>query len=272
MIKVIFPPGGYGTYLARCIYTYTNLRQEEFVQLEFDTHGSSHAYRQIKESKKYIQCEHIDTFVPDVDSKIIVVLPNRDHSLDYYNNQFHKQEHGQLVSYLTSNFTSEEISNKLTQHWNFNKTLSENTPTWILREWCSFWLEDGWNYGYNRDRYGGLKSDIQIDTQDLVELFDTIFLNLITKLNLTLTVDPCIIKKTHVEFRCSQKFHNSQLKSKEWVNCIINNEPMVINCPTIFTEAYIQKLLRDKGYEIYCDNLNIFPTLSTDMKKLIYQV
>ena len=132
-------------------------------------------------------------------------------------------------------------------------------------------LKDCWAFGYNKYRYVEL-SAIQVDANDLVESFDTVFLDLVGKLNLTLTIDIHIIKQTHDEFYNRQKFHNAQIKCNEWVDCVINGSQLVLNHSTIFNEAYVQKLLRDKGYEIYCDGVDAFPTQSTEMKELIYQV
>ena len=273
MIKVLFPPGCYGTYLNRCIYTYTNLRQEEFVQLDFDIHGSSHAHRDNKNASKYIQGRHIDNNVPTADDLVVTLLPNSQHRLDYYNNQYYKQANSQLISYIQDQYSDEEIFNKLTNNWAVGKTLNNLTPHWVLREWCSFWITAVWDKSYSVEKYSNV-SPICVEVNSLVESFEEVFLNLIAKLKLTLTVDLSIIKQTHIAFQRQQKFHNAQLKCEKWVDSVIGNKQSLIldHHITIFDEAYIQNLLRIAGYEIYCDNLNSFPIDSTEMKKLIYQV
>ena len=40
---------------------------------------------------------------------------------------------------------------------------------------------------------------------------------------------------------------------------------------TMLDEAYIQHCLREKGYEIRCDGLDVFPTTSRDLRELIYE-
>lgn len=270
MINLIYPPGCYGTYLSKCIYNYTNLRKDSFVTFEFDNSGSSHDYRFNEHAQTHIRLEHIDTFVPTSNTNIVALLPDQEHSLDYYNNQYHKQENGQLISYIKTNYSEEEIVSKLKNNWNMSDGLSEHTPLWILREWCSFWITDCWSNGYNRNRYSNV-SNICVEVNDLVESFELVFIDLIDKLNLTLTVDLSIIQQTHYNFQRKQRFHNSQLRCNEWVNCVINKQPNILTDLTIFNEAYIQHLLRVNGYEIYCDGLNRFPLSSFDMKELIYK-
>lgn len=270
MIEIIFPPGCYGNYLTKCIYNYTNLRKETFTKFNFSDTGSSHDHRFNKKATEYITAKHLDTFNPTLNSTIVTVLPSYDHNLDYYNNRCYK-ENSQLISYIKSNYTNTDIFDKLNNSWGVNTLLDENTPLWILREWCSFWINDSWNNGYDRNKYSEI-SNIRIEANDIVESFDKVFLELISKLNLTLSVDLSIIQQTHFEFQQRQMFHNSQIKCIEWVNCVINNQQLALTHTTLFDEAYIQKLLRDKGYEIYCNGLNNFPKLSTEMKELIYQV
>jgi len=271
MIKIVFPPGCYGTYLARCIYTYTNLRQEEFVPLDFDSHGSSHAYRNNKNASKYIRCHHRDTFVPTADDSVIALLPNPQHRLDYYNNQYYKQANGQLISYIQGHYSDEEICNKLTNNWAVGGILNESTPRWVLREWCSFWLTTVWDEAYSVEKYSDV-SPVGVEVNSLVESFEEVFLNVIDKLELTATVDLSIIKQTHIAFQHQQKFHNAQQKCEKWVDAVVNEQSMLLDHEiTIFDEAYIQNLFRVAGYEIYCNNLNNFPLESTEMKKLIYQ-
>jgi hypothetical protein len=271
MIKIVFPPGCYGTYLARCIYNYTDLRQEEFTPFEFSATGSSHAHRKNKNASKYIQCEHYaDTFGTNSTDLIITLVPNPQHRLDYYNNQYHKQENSQLISYIQTQYTDEEIFNKLTNNWAVDGMLNESTPRWVIREWSSFWITDMWNKAYNVEAYSSV-STMCVDVNNLVESFEEVFLNLISKLELILTVDLSIITQTHTAFQNRQKFHNSQLKCEKWTNAVLNKQLMLLDHEiTIFDEAYIQHLLRIAGYEIYCDNLNNFPTESTELK--IFQV
>lgn len=44
-VKILYPVGCYGNYLARCIYYYTTLGPITQVLFDFDDSGSSHAFR-----------------------------------------------------------------------------------------------------------------------------------------------------------------------------------------------------------------------------------
>ena len=56
MIKICYPPGTYGTYLARCVYYYTNLSKVRPGEFEFDHYGSSHSFR----SNSVVQLDHVE--------------------------------------------------------------------------------------------------------------------------------------------------------------------------------------------------------------------
>jgi hypothetical protein len=202
---------------------------------------------------------------------VVSLLPDNNHNLDYYNNQFCKQQKSQLISFLKSNYLEDDIRYKLKNSWGYTGGLNDHTPLWILREWGSLWIADCWAVGYNRNSYSEL-SNITVEVNSIVESFETTFTNLISKLGLTLTVELCIINQTHARFQQCQQFHNAQIKCNNWVEAVLNNQHSILTNPTIFDEVYIQKILRDKGYEIYCDGLNELPVLSTSMKELIYQI
>ena len=91
MIKVYFPPGCYGTYLSQCVYSYTNLRVEQFEDFAFSETGNSHQHRYNNHTKSVINCGHIETLEFDKTVDTVVVLPHNDHMLDYFNNQFVKR-------------------------------------------------------------------------------------------------------------------------------------------------------------------------------------
>ena len=271
MINIIFPPGCYGTYLARCIYNYSNLRQEDFVPLTFDQHGSSHAHRTNNIARQYIKCGHLTDYVFDPTEDLVSIVPDYNHFLDYYNNHYYKQQHGQLISYLQSQMSGQEIKNKLQEQWNFFDTITDQITPWIVREWISFWINDCWKDGYNVDSYTAICSNRVVAT-DLLDNFTENLSNIIDKLKLTITVDQSIIHNTHLEFLAQQRFHGRQPQCTNWVNSVLNSHKMFLNDLTIFDEAYIQHLLRCNNYEVLCNNLNEFPKSSLEMRKLIYHI
>jgi hypothetical protein len=274
MIKILFPPGCYGTYFSRCLYSYTSLSSSDVTNFNFDTTGSSHEFRRNQLATSLMWFGHLDTFKSSPGDRIITILPDSNHYLDYYDNQFIKQGKGALISYLQSQISEVDIKYKLLQHWNYKSDrLDEQIPTWILREWFSFWIEHCWNNGYNINLYKQILSELQISTQDV---FENIFQKLTecaTIIGEKLRINSETILFNHSQFVKNQQFHNVQLKCQHWVNQILHNE---IACPTpcitIFDESYVQCLLRKQNFEIQCDQLNKFPLSSLEMKKIIYKI
>ena len=279
MIKICHPPGCYGHYLTRSIYNSTNLRIGEYKNFEFDKSGSSHIHFEDVKSiggELKIYRGHLDhpgsniTFNSNDD--VVTILPCNNHRLDYYNNQFDKWAKKALCEYITSQLQEAEVVQKLNQGWGYNDKFNDNTPIWILREFFSLWIIDCFNDGYSIEKYKNVKSKIQITTQDIFLNFINTLYTICQNLKLSINIDESVITKNHNCFLNLQKYHNSQLKCQQWVDNILNNKDSVSPCQTIFDESYVQHLLREAGFELQCDGLNIFPNTSSDMKKLIYKI
>ena len=275
MIKILFPAGGYGTYLARCLYSYTNLNDTNTSeQFEFDLSGSSHILRENTDAKTKIWQGHLtspDWKINNNDS-IIVVLPEENHYLDYYNNQFAKNYNYELVKYISFQLSSEEINDKLKKNWGYDYSFDVNTPRWILREFFSLWIIDCFNNGYSLDLYKNIPTRFTIDTQDIILNFSNSFDKICQKLDLKKLVNDKTVIQNHTHFLQSQRYHNSQLNCKQWVQSTIEKTEMLAPHQTIFDEAYIQHIFRTLGYEIKCDVLDQFPCTTFEMQKLIYKI
>lgn len=271
MIKVCYPPGCYGNYVTRSVYNYTNLRIGKYKSFQFDDRGSSHGKNIGSESK--IQYGHLDSnnMLFDNNSSTLVILPCVDHMLDYYNNQFDKYAKKALVKYIIEQLPTTEIKQKLQQGWGYSDNFDDQTPVWILREFFSLWIVDCFNNGYSVGKYYNVNSKISITTQDIFLNFMPTLISICDVLQLEINIDKELIIKNHTNFLNLQKYHNSQLKCHQWVNDIITGTTSASPCLTIFDESYVQHLLRESGFELQCNGLNIFPTTSTDMKKLIYK-
>ena len=272
MIKVYFPRGCYGTYLSQCIYNYTNLRTQPSDKIEFNDNGSSHQFWSKKEQlSSIIRYGHTDDPCLNIDADhVVVVLPCLEHRLDYYDNQFFKTEHEQLINYVLTQISEDEAIYKLNSHWGYTGKFDSNVPRWIMREWCSFWINDVLDQTYNLDEYTKINSTVQLSTQDIFENWMKAFAQLVRSSQLTLTVDADSIQKQHEQFVKLQKFHNIQLECEQYVDDLINGIDSNITLYSIFDEAYIQQLLRQKNIEIRCDGLDIFPNTTQQLRTLTY--
>jgi hypothetical protein len=270
MINVIFPPGCYGTYVTRCLYNYTNLRNGPFTDFKFDSAGSSHYHQENAHARSVIQAKHINTF--DHGSPIqLVVIPCVEHSLDYYNNQFFKSQHGQLIQYITEQLPAEDITYKLRHQWNYYGEFDAEVPHWIMREWCSYWIADALNLAYNTTTYHMLDSTVKISTKDIFENYPETLTKVVSALGLTFTVDQSTINTQHNKFLAVQKFHNSQHRCYQFVQDLLADVNTNIVVHSIFDEAYIQHLLRQRNIEIQCDGLNTFPDSTHYLRTIIYE-
>jgi hypothetical protein len=272
MINVFFPQGCYGTYVTRCLYNYTNLRSGLFKKFDFDSTGSSHKHRTDTFAHSVIKCGHLGTtlnYDPAIQS--VVIVPCADHYLDYYNNQFVKNAHGQLIEYIKTHYSLAEIEHKLATQWNYNGKFDENVPRWIMREWCSFWINDVLEISYAPTKYLELNSASQLTTQDIFKNYVETLYKTVTALGLTITVDHNVIVAQHNKFLEVQKFYNSQNRCYQIVQNILSNTNSNMILHSIFDEAYIQHLLRQRNLEIQCDGLDTFPTTTLHLKTLTYE-
>ena len=271
MIKVYFPQGCYGTYFTKCLYNYTNLRNGPFVDFDFDQYGSSHQHRSNLHAQSVIKCGHISTLTSDTNNKLVSILPVCDNMLDYYNNQYFKQGRGALIGYVLSQLSLDDAKNKLNNHWGYTGEFDEQVPRWILREWCSLWINDVLQQSYNGIPYQNLQSEFQLTTKDIFENLPEILAQAADVLGLSITVDTNAINCQHQKFLQVQKFHNSQKRCQRYVHSLLAgiNEPMTLH--SIFDEAYIQQLLRQQKLELQCDGLDNFPTTTQHLRALTYE-
>lgn len=279
MIKILFPAGGYGTYLARCLYNYTNLRIGQYSNFVFDKHGSSHELRENLDAHGKILIGHLDSYnyksppALTEDNQLITILPCPDHILDYYNNVYFKQYNGHLTTHILRQMPISEINQKLKDGWNYHDSLTLDTTPWILREFLSLWIVDCFNDGYSTEAYGDIASKIKITTQDIITSIEKTIVDICQAFDLTINVTTQDILLNHQNFLLAQRYHNSQLKCNNWVDVTVNSSISLDNpCQTIFDEAYVQHIFRTQGYEIKCDGLNVMPTTSLEMKELIYKI
>jgi len=268
MIFVLYPPGCYGSYVAKCVYYYTELNPNDAATFNFDSTGSSHDIRNNVDLLSKIKTTHE---IKDHAGATVSILPVENRYLDYFNNQFSKQSRSDLMAYILDIFPDQSILDNL-KKWGLSKPSISSSPRWILREFFSYCLIDCMSNGYQVHNFVG--SDyVSITADDIFDNFYATYQHIVKQLGLTITTEFESIIQNHEIFLQKQQFHNSQINCNSWVQDILNSDTLdsVSPCQTIFDESYIQYLLRQQGYEIECDNLNIFPSTTSEMKKIIYK-
>jgi hypothetical protein len=271
MIRVYFPPGCYGTYVTRCIYNYTNLRVEPFAEFTFGNNGNSHQYRYNDNAKANIYQGHIGQHPSSPDDVNFTIVPCNTHRLDYFNNHFIKQENEKLIEYISTMLSPEMARDKLATQWNYHGEFDETVPRWIMREWCSFWINDLLEAAYDPIPYQSLDSVAQMTTQEIFENYTERLIEVVAKLGLTFTVNLDIIQRQHENFLSTQKLHNSQLRCEQYVQDLLGGISTDITVHSIFDEAYIQHLLRLNNLELRCDGLDLFPATTQQLRNLTYE-
>ena len=277
MIKVRYPQGCYGNYLGQCLYYFTNLNTDYSKNFNIDSRGSSHAFFNNTKAHQHIQLGHFitdtDNLWPNItisaEDTLISILPLADHRLDYYNNHFSKHYQGDLIKAISEAFTADEIKHKLSAQWGYVGDFGPQVPPWILREFFSFCIGDVLHNMYD---HSNINNFIAVSTQDFFENFLSVFKSLCNRLELSIEVSDSDIIKNNKVFIDSQQYHNSQFMCERWVCSVIDNVSTTLHQTTLFEGAYIQYRLRQLGYEVQCDGLDVFPINSQDMTKLIYKI
>jgi hypothetical protein len=268
MISIIFPPGAYGSFLSSCLYMFTELAGPA-IKFEFGAAGNSHSIKSNKDYQSKIQVTHIpyqdefdrNNMSPD---KTVIILPDRNHMLDYFDNQFYKHQAGDLVKYIQTMFPNSVLNGKLEQFG----TRLECFDNWQMREYISFWINNCLLAGYSTDLYTD-PDGYRISSLDLFNIdFAQEFSRMATYVgcHATNTQD---LAEHHKKFVSLQEFHNMQLKCEQWTNDVLAGKNCESPCITIFDEAYVQYLLRKLGVEIKCYQLNKFPRNSKDLHSLL---
>lgn len=150
--------------------------------------------------------------------------------------------------------------------WNTEYTHWHQMHPWQLREWISLFYADLLNNSKEAQNYvdsSWLKisnTDILYNTKDTLEKIIS-FCNLKIVHPLDMFVD---------KWQKSQQYIVDEFNLiNQIVYCTINNTEFFWEPINIVAESIIQKRLRDLGYEIKCDGLNIFPTDSKTLHKLL---
>ena len=77
-------------------------------------------------------------------------------------------------------------------------------------------------------------------------------------------------------------FHQQNLKLQKYIgqdqicnqiiDAVVNNQPFEWEELTLTSESWMQWVLRNRGFEIRCDGLDMFPTNSIQLRELLYTV
>ena len=177
--------------------------------------------------------------------------------------RYHKIATGSLNSGLEI-FCGENSHNVV--NWNSSYTSWKDMQKWELREWLSLfyvpWVQE-WITSQDQVPNNFLK----IKTTDILFKTKETLLNIIKFCNLTpkSNLDSFII-----EWQQKQNYIVNEFNLLDQiVNCTIKKSEFRWTNLNIIAESIIQQRLRANGFEIKCNDLNVFPTDSISLYNLL---
>jgi hypothetical protein len=284
---IAFQGGSYGSYLKWVLY---QLLFPGEITVPWDRDGSSHNlnyinsnlvtkghldYNDIESSRQYSlftihpvtdfghnfidRLHTINSYV----NKLIIPYPNKDTYLLAVHNYLNKVWGEGKNKWDTSLNYIDPLDLKV--GWGVDDV--NEAPNWILREYFSYNIFNSFESQYGwyapdhfSDGYYTFLDNLLYNFQEEIE-------NIRLYLDVKWRRDPGELQEHH-NFNLSKQKYIHQDKIAYRIINSINDEPICWDKDdiTIFTEAFIQKTLREQGIVLKCTNLNDFPTST---KKLI---
>jgi hypothetical protein len=296
-IIVAFNGGSYGSYLLWLLWTLTT--DNDIVAPFIKEKSNSHKFyeqakgnvlklnpadllsEKINSDAKFIMvhpkisAEHnvadsIDKLV-NIFGKTVLVYPTPDTYLLNINNCFTKV----YDSFWEGLLNTIDIKDIYNNYPDIDNIPPEQLPLWLVREYLSFNIFDSWeaevdwylpDYYNNKQVYIVKIEDILYNVKDTLTKIKEFY-----KLEWTKPIDS--IMPYHTTNISLQKNLTQDQLCKQILESFFSNISFTWNNNdlTLISEAYIQKQLRDNGYELKCHNLNVFPISTTELKEKSYK-
>ena len=302
-ILIVYPPGGYGTFMEWCLNYFTGAIAEDF--LPFTPQGSSHLFAgnsldfedspmgvtnifslttkeyfssniiypfvrchgyldYLQQQPGYTVKKYIDTIIDQVPNVVLLTVPENAKLL-ILGNFITKTK---ISISTTENFTQRVITEFRSQ---FGVADGKNVPRWQLREMISYWNERYLTASV-ADQYQPVLEPkvVNVSIRELVDNFEQTLTKVFDLLNLDLKRQQSIprIEKCWLHL---QKFINSDQKCQDIINNVLRRTDYHWEPLHLHEEAYVQWQLRDlHGLDLLCYNLDTFPTSVAELcQKLI---
>jgi hypothetical protein len=290
---IVYPPGGYGTFLEWCLNYFTGRLPVGEHSWPFGANGSAHRFlgNQITRQDQVLRAlPGFDTFDEYLKTEKTVKFA-RTHGFDFtqttephdvQNLIIKHQAHFTQFMYVQSrpdalllllNNMAEKILRAPGVITASRKYVTDNMDTWEVRESISFWFPEfvQWLKPY----YPILQVDncVVVELRDLLSDLESVLDKIFTATKLEWSpvhregIDSLIEKWLSL-----QKHVNKDAVCQAIVNSIINSTHYDWRDQqlTMYDEAFIQWALRDlHGLDMKCYNVNVFPTNTTDLRNLL---
>jgi len=296
-IGVLYGPGAYGTFFSWCLEYFTN---QDFAGPSdpFLETGSAHkhnspmindvpggkdsgvitseTYLSSQELQKQITRRHLwltDKDIQDKDvskerhiletlfDKRILILPTENTLLLMINNAHSKI--GDVPDHRFQKPLSLDLEKWGVTDW-------DHAPTWVRREWLSLYARD-WardSSGLNHhDEFKKFCHVIELD--ELFNNFEDTLCSAIRYIGRD-TINEGDIRPIFERWSSLQTHYKSDDRMRLISDAIIRSQEIEWPVLTLMEEAWLQMLLRDAGYELKCDGLDVLPRRSKELRELIY--
>jgi hypothetical protein len=291
-IPIVFNGGAYGTYLE---WVLTTLTTDVPIIAPFTHNGNSHLFKgrhlqDIKGWNSYVSSNQPSQFVrlhPKITKeesiscnleqilstvdRVLYIYPDRDSVLLTVNNYYHKVR----SNWWADRLTDQQLADNLYSSWPLDPTTPiDKIPIWILREILSFNLMPSWYdqiEWYHPDKWSHPNCLI-ITVSDLLHRFDLTLENIKNFCNLSFLKDTKKLFEYHEQMLKLQKNLQQDQLCQKIVQSVVNDDQFVwkeeeLPLPS---QGWIQWQLRNLKFEMRCQDLDIFPTDSVQLKKLLY--
>lgn len=296
MIIIPFSPGSFGSLVEYCIREFSvefkNLRPISFLGNPIKDDGSVHRYKKLNhpvnknELKSAIQTsseiltpiypmkdiksneiiKFINLFKKSTDTILLIKISNYKWAEINFLFKWYKIWKGLNFSHTIIHNDVEKIKSLVTK-WNSEYKTFDDFKTWEFREFLSLYY------------YDFIKNDIidesipsSITNEEIITNTHSTILKVFDLCNLTID-RPEELKEFINYWRDKQQYVlNEYYLIDDIVNNTIDNKSFSWNLICLFSEAIVQKRLRDSGYELKCYDLNEFPTNAKQLNQLLEKI
>lgn len=288
---IAFNGGTYGTYLEWCL---TTLSSADHIVPPFTRVGNSHNFtgrhvENIKGWKSFKLTNDLTQFVRlhpktlvdeslsanmnylcNTAESVVYLYPDKESILLSLNNFTHKI----WKDWWLRNFSTLVSVDKIYNNWPVSKeTPISDIPIWIKREFMSFYLMPNWfsQIEWNHLETWGHANCCVVTVGQLLHDFENSIHRIKTHCNLQFKKDIAELVPFHQQNLKLQKYITQDQTCNQIIDSIVNNQLFEWEPITLTSESWVQWQLRNLGYEIMCNELDIFPTNSVQLRKLLYQ-
>jgi hypothetical protein len=283
-IVIVYPPGGYGTFLEWCLTYFTGQLPAGPQSWPFvDSTGSAHRFRgnQLATPLRAFHInQNFNTLTTYLQSDKSVAFA-RTHA-DFKDKQEYISTYHQFIDRFVyirpSPTTLLLVLNNIVDKAPLNsirqtsfKYVKEGMDHWEVRESVSRWFDEYCKY--MESFYSVADHCVIVELHDLVSDLKTTLDKIFVATGLQWSHPHTKDISAVTEKWLSLQIHlNKDIVCQSIINSIINstNYDWSAQKLTIYDEAFVQWTLRDlHGMDMKCYNVNVFPTNTTDLRNLL---